>query len=119
MKILDVVYKCLGFESDDVKVAKRSKTNATYNLKLDQELPDEIDGVKVYYPETLGDCKDKAEYIKRGTPFILDFRNCSMSEKNRILGYFAGVVDMLGAKIENLDKNIFIFLPKNFEIELT
>ena len=120
MKFMDYIYKALGFETEDVKLVKKkpAKKNATYNLKVSEKLPDEIDGIKVFYPEGLADCKEKAEYLKKETPFILDFRKCSAFEKNKILDYFDGVIDMLGAKEEEIEKNMYIFLPKNFEIEI-
>lgn len=118
MGFMDKLFKILGFEGEDVKVTKKKKApQASYNLKITQKLPDEIDGVKVYYPENLANCRDKVEYIKKETPFILDFRNCSHSEKNKILDYYHGVIDVLGAKEEILDKNMYLFLPKDFEIE--
>ena len=120
MKFMHIFYKALGFETDDVRVTKKKvvKNTATYNLKVTEKLPDEIDGVKVFYPEALEDCKDKADYLKKDTPFILDLRHCGANEKRKILDYFNGVLDMLGAKSEPIDKNLYIFLPKNFEIEI-
>lgn len=120
MKFMDIFYKALGFETDDVKVTKKKvvKNSASYNLKVSEKLPDEIDGVRVYYPESLDDCKDRAELLKKDTPFILDLRHCGASEKHKILDYYNGVLDVLGAKQEMIDKNLYIFLPKNFEIEI-
>lgn len=120
MKFMDIFYKALGFETDDVKVTKKKvvKNSASYNLKVSEKLPDEIDGVRVYYPESLDDCKDRAELLKKDTPFILDLRHCGASEKHKILDYYSGVLDVLGAKQEMIDKNLYIFLPKNFEIEI-
>ena len=60
----------------------------------------------------------KAEWLKKDIPFILDFRNCSNSEKNKILDYYDGVIAVLGARQELIEKNIYIFLPKNFEVEI-
>lgn len=116
---MNYIFKVLGFEGDDVKIAKQRTTQkqASYNLKVTQKLPDEIDGVKVYYPENLAECRDKVNLLKKEIPFILDFRNCSISEKNKILDYYHGVIDVLEAKEEILDKNLYIFLPKDFEIE--
>ena len=118
MKIMDFFYKALGFETDDVKTVKKKPSNATYNLKVTQKLPDDIDGVKVFYPEKLEDCKERVEWLKKDIPFILDFRNCSNAEKNKILDYYDGVIAVLGARQEIIEKNIHIFLPKNFEVEI-
>ncbi len=120
MKFMDIFYKALGFETDDVKVVKKKSTKtATYNLKVTEKLPDEIDGVRVYYPEKLEDCKEKAELLKKDIPFILDFRNCSNSEKNKILDYYNGVLDIIQGRNEQIEKNLYIFLPKDFEIEIS
>lgn len=119
MGLMNYIYKFLGFESDDVRVVKQKKTTAkaSYNLKVSQKLPDEIDGIKVFYPESFEDCKDKVEFLKKDIPFFIDFRGCSSAEKNKILDYFHGVIDILGATEEIVDKNLHIFLPKNMEVE--
>ena len=120
MGLMNYVYKFFGFEGDDVKVVKKKTTTvpkASYNLKISQKLPDEIDGVRVYYPETFEECKDKVELLKKGKPFFIDFRACTLIERNKILDYYHGVIDVLGASEEHVDKNLYIFLPKNMEIE--
>ena len=120
MRFMNYIYKFFGFEGDDVKVVqskKKENKKASYNLKISQKLPDEIDGISVYYPESFEDCKDKFELLKKGTPFFLDFRACGGAEKNKILDYLHGVMSVLGATEEIVDKNLHIFLPKNMEIE--
>ncbi|MGN1200933.1 MAG: cell division protein SepF [Candidatus Caccovivens sp.] len=118
MGLMNYIYRFFGFEGDDVKVVKKKKeSKASYNLKVTQKLPDEIDGIKVFYPENFEDCKDKVELLKKDTPFFLDFRGCNTLEKNKILDYFAGVIDILEASQEMVDKNLYIFLPKNMELE--
>ena len=118
MGLMNYIYRFFGFEGDDVKVVKKKKeTKASYNLKLSQKLPDEIDGIKVFYPEKFEDCKDKVELLKKETPFFIDFRGCSAGEKNKILDYYHGVIDVLGASEEVVDKGLYIFLPKNMEID--
>ena len=119
MKFMDIFYKALGLETDDVKVVKKKSTKtASYNLKVTEKLPDEIDGVRIYYPEKLEDCKEKVELLKKDIPFILDFRNASNSEKNKIMDYYAGVLDIMSGRMEQIEKNLYIFLPKDFEIEI-
>jgi len=119
MGFMNYIYKAFGFESDDVKVVAKKKNpqKATYNLKIKEELPDEIDGVKVYYPEDFEFCKEKAELLKKNKAFFLDFRGCSNSDKNKALNYLSGMIAALGATMEEVDKNLFIFLPKNMKIE--
>ncbi len=118
MSFMNYIYKFFGFEGDDVKVVKKKTTpRATYNLKVSQKLPDEIDGVRVYYPETLADAKEKVELLKKNTPYFIDFRGCSSADRASALDYYQGVIDVLGAKMEYVDKNLYIFLPKNMEIE--
>ena len=120
MKILNYIYKFFGFEADDVSVVKTKKketTKASYNLKISQKLPDEIDGIKVFYPQNFEDCKDKVELLKKGEPFFIDFRLCSNGEKNKVLDYFHGVIAVLSATEEIVEKNLHIFLPKNMELE--
>lgn len=118
MGIMNYIYKIFGFEGDDVKaVKKKTEPKASYNLKISQKLPNEIDGIKVFYPETFEDCKDKIDLLKKGTPFFIDFRACGSYEKNKILDYYHGVIDVLGASEEIVDKDLHIFLPKNMELE--
>ncbi len=120
MKILNYIYKFFGFEGDDIKIVptkKKEKAKASYNLKISQKLPEEIDGIKVFYPESFDDCKDNVELLKKNQPFFIDFRGCNGAEKNKILDYFHGVIAVLGATEEIVEKNLHIFLPKNMEIE--
>ncbi|MBP3620007.1 MAG: cell division protein SepF [Clostridia bacterium] len=120
MGLMNFIYKIFGFESDDVKVVqtkKKESAKASYNLKISKKLPDEIDGIKVFYPQTFEECKDKVELLKKNIPFFLDFRACGISEKNKILDYFQGVIAVLGATEEVVEKNLHIFLPKNMELE--
>lgn len=119
MKIMNYIYKFFGFEGDDVKVVTKKKTTqkASYNLKVTQKLPDEIDGIKVFYPENFEDCKDKIELLKKDVPFFIDFRACGVADKNKTLDYYSGVIDVLGASQELVDKNLYLFLPKNMEVE--
>ena len=119
MGLLGYVYKFLGFEGDDVKVSKKKKNSqkASYNLKVQNELPDEIDGIRVFYPETFDDCKDKVELLKKDIPFFLDFRSVNGQERSKILDYYEGVLAVLGATEEVVENDLYIFLPKNMEIE--
>ena len=80
-------------------------------------MPDEIDGIKVFYPQNFEDCKDKVELLKKNIPFFIDFRLCGGAEKNKILDYFHGVIAVLSATEEIVEKNLHIFLPKNMELE--
>lgn len=118
MGLLNYIYKFLGFESDDVKATKKKDSQkASYNLKVSQKMPDEIDGVRVFYPTSFGEIKDKVELLKKDTPFFIDFRSVSQQEKNKILDYFDGVMAVLGARQEVVEKDLHIFLPKNIEFE--
>lgn len=119
MGLLNYVYKFFGFEGDDTKVTKRRKNaqKATYNLKDEETMPSEIDGVRVYYPETFEECKDKVALLKKDTPFFLDFRSMNGQEKNKTLDYFDGVLSVLNASVELVEKDLYIFLPKNMEME--
>ena len=120
MGLMNYIYKFFGFEGDDVKPIAKKRSNpqkATYNLKIKQDMPEEIDGVRVFYPEDLDDCKERAELLKKNTPFFLDFRACSNAEKNKALNYLSGFIAVLGASMEEVEKNLYIFLPKNMKIE--
>ena len=117
MGLLNYVYRFLGFESDDVKVSNKKRNKASYNLKASKSRPDEIDGIRVFYPERFEDCRDKVEMLKKGTPFFLDFRGTSVQERVKIFDYFDGVISVLDAKHEMVDKNLYIFLPKDMEID--
>lgn len=121
MGLMNWIFRAFGFEGDDVKVVKKKTTTAvpkaTYNLKISQKLPDEIDGVRVFYPEVFEDVKDKVELLKKGSAFFIDFRGTTGAEKNKTLDFFSGAIEVLGAKFEYVDKNLYIFLPKNMELE--
>ena len=64
MSFMNYIYKIFGVEGDDVKVTKKDSTKATYNLKLSQKLPDEIDGVSVFYPETFFYCEEDILFLR-------------------------------------------------------
>ena len=83
MSFMDFIYKFFGFEGDDVQVVKKKNNapKASYNLKLSQKLPDEIDGIRVFYPESFEDIKDKSDLFKKNSPFFIDFRACSTYER--------------------------------------
>ncbi len=118
MGLMNYIYKIFGFESDDVKVSKKKEpAKASYNLKISQKLPDEIDGVRVFYPENFEEGREKVDLLKKDTPFFLDFRACPVSEKNKTMDYYQGVTDIMGANFEFVDKNLYIFLPKNMQVE--
>ena len=120
-KILGV----MGFESDEeVKPVKKKEkavsTKASYNLKKKEvvEKIDNIDGIKVYYPEHISEVKKLYEIFKAGDPIIVNFDYADSNESDKIKAYFYGVSDASGVKFVSINgEQMYILLPEGVEIE--
>lgn len=118
------VFEVLGFQSDDsAKPKKKEKmvsTKASYNLKKKEtvERLDNIDGIKVYYPEDISEVKKLYEIFKLGDPIILSFDYTNDSETDKIKAYFFGVSDASGVQFLSISgEKMYILLPEGVEIE--
>lgn len=124
MGITSKIFEFLGFEGEEKeakrKAKKEKKVKASYNLKKKQKVEkvDNIDGIKVVYPEILDDANNYLTYIKNDEAFILSIEYCQGDEMDKIIAFLSGAVQMVGAKLEVLEKGkYYIILPEGVEIE--
>ena len=75
MRIMNYIYKFLGFEGNENKAkrAEKRKTKAAYKLKNGKAVDrvETIDGVPVYYPENLDQTKEFLEFVKAEKAIII------------------------------------------------
>ncbi len=114
----------MGFESNEqVKPKKREKnvsTKASYNLKKKEvvEKIDNIDGIKVYYPEKAEEVRKFYEIFKAGDPIIINFDYVDTVEREKIKAYFSGVCDATNVQFVSINgEQMYILLPEGVEIE--
>jgi len=120
------VLEAMGFQSTDEKEVKPKKkeklvsTKASYNLKKKEtvERLDNIDGIKVYYPEEYDEVKKLYEIFKAGDPIIINFDYANDADIERIKAYFSGVCDASNVKFVSINgEKMYILLPEGVEIE--
>lgn len=119
------IMEAMGFQSngEQVKPKKKEKnisTKASYNLKKKEvvEKIDNIDGIKVYYPEEYEQCKKLYEIFKAGDPIIINLSYTDEMESERIKAYFDGICDATGVQFVSINgEKMYILLPEGVEIE--
>ena len=66
MGFMGVIFRVLGFESESSSKRRKRKTKASYKLKNDKNVrPNQIDGVPVYYPESLEQTKEFLDALEK------------------------------------------------------
>ena len=118
MGFMGGLFKVLGFENESKpKAKKKIKTKASYNLNENKKSkPDQIDGMPVYYPEKVGQCKEFLAFIKEDKAIIISLEYCGNDEANS-LEYIKGFVFGANAKLIDLNEKIYLILPEGMEIE--
>lgn len=125
MGVFSKILGAMGFQSDEPqKPRKKEKNNistkASYNLKKKEvvEKIDNIDGIKVYYPETSSEVKKLYEIFKQGEPIIVNFDYASEQESEKIKMYFLGIADASNVQFLSINgEHMYILLPEGVEIE--
>lgn len=124
MGLFGKIFEALGFQSDETAKPKKKEkmvsTKASYNLKKKEtvERIDNIDGIKVYYPEDISEVKKLYEIFKEGEPIILCFDYTKDNETDKIKAYFFGIADGSGAQFLSISgERMYILLPEGVEIE--
>ena len=113
------VFRALGFESE-TKVKKNKKsTKATYKLNSNKYTrTNQIDGVPVYYPETLEQVVEFVDFVKNKKTIIISLQDCEKDVETRVLDYLRGFVKGSNAKIVNInEEKLYLILPEGMEIE--
>lgn len=124
MGIFGKLFEVLGFESAEKKVSRKSKkqqkVKASYNFKKKQKVEkiDNIDGIRVIYPEIFDDAKQYRDLVKQDQPFIISIEYSQKEELDKILSYFCGAIEMMGGELKLLEKDkYYVVLPEGMEIE--
>ena len=124
MGVMSKIFGILGFEPSDQeekqKSKKHKKVKATYNFKKREQLEkvDNIEGIKVVYPEFLSDGKKYLEYILDKQPLIISIEEMNEQEMIKLIAYLSGACDLSGCRCVVLEKDrYYILLPEGMEIE--
>ena len=120
MGFMGGIFKALGFESDGKnKSNKKKQTKASYSLKKSKDKRiEQIDGVSVYYPESLEQVKDFVNFVKEGKAVIISSEGFSKENGQRILDYLHGFVyGIYGKFIVLTEDKLFLILPEGMEVE--
>lgn len=119
------IFEALGFYSEEEenkpkKKEREKKMKASYDLKKQErsERIDNIDGIKVYYPEKFDECKKLYDIFKLGDPIIINFSYTDEVDVEKIKAYFSGVCDATNVKFISISGEVmYILLPEGVEIE--
>jgi FtsZ-interacting cell division protein YlmF len=123
MNIMGYVFKALGFESDEVRSKPKKvvkKTQASFKFKNGKmtNRAEHIDGIPVYYPESFGQAKEYAQFLRDKKAFIISVDSCSREDGVKICEYFQGVAFGIKAKMINLEEDrLYLLLPEGMEVE--
>ena len=124
MGVFGKLFEVLGFERTEKKVRRKSKkqqkVKASYNFKKKQKVEkiDNIDGIRVIYPEIFDDAKQYRDLVKQDQPFIISVEYSQKEELDKILSYFCGAIEMMGGELKLLEKDkYYVVLPEGMEIE--
>ena len=124
MAIMGKILEFLGFEGNSkkekVKPRKKEKVKATYNFKKKQKVEkiDNIDGVRVVYPEIMDDCKKYIDDVRKKEPLIVSIEYCQKEEIAKVIAYATALIEAYNGKFVELEVNrYYILLPEDMEIE--
>lgn len=126
MGLFGKLFQMIGFESssDQTKTQRKKEaavsTKASYKLNKREvvEKIDNIDGIKVYYPESFEDAKKFYAIFKNGEPIILNFDYTDENDTEKIKAYFLGVCDATNVQFVDISgEKMYILLPEGVEIE--
>ena len=126
MGFIGKILGAMGFQSTEEKEVKPRKkeklvsTKASYNLKKKETIErlDNIDGIKVYYPEEFEEVKKLYDIFKAGDPIIINFEYTNDIESGKIKAYFSGICDASNVQFVSINgEKMYILLPEGVEIE--
>lgn len=122
MGVFDVLLKGLGFDDDnDTKSQKESYKQdiiITSDSKEEKTSKNEvsINSLLVYSPKSNNDVKMLINYLVDGKASIVNLGNLKPVEKTRILDFLSGAVYAVNGKINRLQNDLFVILPKNINL---
>ena len=79
---------------------------------------DNIDGIKVFYPEEIAEVKKIFQFFCNGEPVVINFEYADEIERDKIKAYFYGVADALKVKFLSVNgEKMYILLPEGVDVE--
>ena len=120
MGIFNSLLKGLGFEDDveNVKNNESYKQDIIYNKKTDTNRKNDvsINSLIVYSPKSNNDVKMLIDFLVEGKATIVNLGNLKPVERTRILDFLSGAVYAQKGKINRLQNDLFVILPKNINL---
>jgi cell division inhibitor SepF len=121
MAIFDSILGWLGMQ--DREEIEASEISANTNQKTAKKnlvsiYPTNNMKVKICEPEIFEEVQALADNLKNGCQVILNINSASPEEAKRMIDFIAGVVYALNGQSQQLDINLFLFVPSNVEISL-
>lgn len=120
MGIFNSLLKGLGFEDDveNVKNNESYKQDIIYNKKTDTNRKNDvsINSLIVYSPKSNNDVKMLIDFLVEGKATIVNLGNLKPVERTRILDFLSGAVYAQQGKINRLQNDLFVILPKNINL---
>ena len=113
----------IGFQSTEEKPKRKEKNpiaKGSYDLRKQEkvEKADNLDGIKIFYPEEIAEVKKIYEFFKNGDPVIINFEYADEIERDKIKAYFYGIADASKVKFLSINgEKMYILLPEGVEIE--
>ena len=118
----NVLLKGLGFDDDNETKSQKESYNQdiiiTTDSKEEKTSKNEvsINSLLVYSPKSNNDVKMLINYLVDGKASIVNLGNLKPVEKTRILDFLSGAVYAVKGKINRLQNDLFVILPKNINL---
>ena len=122
MGVFNVLLKGLGFDDDNETKSQKESYNQdiiiTTDSKEEKTSKNEvsINSSSVYSPKSNNDVKMLINYLVDGKASIVNLGNLKPVEKTRILDFLSGAVYAVKGKINRLQNDLFVILPKNINL---
>lgn len=75
-------------------------------------------GVVIHSPKTYKDVQSLIDHLKAHEQVIVDFSTVNQVSVYRILDFMSGAIYALGGSIQQIKKDLFLFVPKGVTITL-
>ncbi len=122
MGVFNVLLKGLGFDDDNENKSQKESYKQdiiiTTDSKEEKTSKNEvsINSLLVYSPKSNNDVKMLINYLVDGKASIVNLGNLKPVEKTRILDFLSGAVYAVKGKINRLQNDLFVILPKNINL---
>ncbi len=120
MGFMGGIFKALGFESETkMKIKKNRQPKASFKLKNGRsERLEQIDGIPVYYPESIEQVKEFCAFVKSKKAIIVSIEACEKENAEKILEFLKGFSFGSNSKLILLnEEKLYLILPEGMEVE--